>query len=149
MVRPVCKEVKRRNNRGEMINYGQLVLGSFHGIECLANKESIQVLGGKLLNKKPPEYFIQSAVLVVRLSDRMTATVFGIDAAQMEHLGRRLSMHHRSVTQVSYPDRISSLAGWENGQLIYGMKERPLRAKPPKPPRRFWLLVKRLFSWSI
>lgn len=149
MVRPVCKEVKRRNNRGEMVNYGQLVLGSFHGIECLSHKETFQVLGGKLSNKKPPEYFIQSAALTVKVTDRMNALVFGVDAAQMEHLGRRLSTHKRFVTMVSYPDRVSTLAIWENGQLVFGMKERPLRAKPPKPPRRFWLLVKRLFSGSI
>lgn len=148
MVRPVAKEVKRYDHNGEMVNFGQLVMGSFNGIECLSHRESILVMGGTLIKKKPPEQFMTSAVLSVPVNDRMKAKVYALDPDQLGRLAHYLSSSLcGKVYVVATSEEGPVLKVWENGTLIYGFKQRTV-TKPAKVSGlgRFWLLLKRLFS---
>lgn len=148
MVRPVTKEIKRRDVGGNTINLGPLVMGVTGGIECLGRKESLLSLGISLLDKKAPERFVSSTYLVVSVNNRLSATVYVVDGARFDSLGWRLSNKGYSVVAKGRFDNGPALKAWENGKLLYDNQVPPrvARTKSISGVRKWFLSLKRLMG---
>lgn len=150
------KPIKRHDHTGKLVNYGILEIGIVAGIRCLANKETLLLIGAALAKQKVPGYFYTQHYVHVPLPNNLTSKVYAIRATDVSHLAGRISgrvqLKKAEVVNTSthYPEET-----WEKGEKIRSL---PLPEPTLSPVqfkrktkrvgkiRKFWLLLKRLFS---
>lgn len=153
------KPIKRHDHTGKLVNYGVLEVGVVGGIRCLGNKETLLLIGAGLAKQKVPDYFYAKHHVRVPLSNQSALKVYAIKATDVSHLAGRIS----GRTQLKRADLINTETGgreetWEKGSKLQ-VAPLPTTAEIQMTPvsikyktkrcgkiRKFWLLVKRLFS---
>lgn len=150
------KVIKRYDHTGVMVNYGTLEVGIVAGIRCLANKETLLLIGAGLAKQKVPDYFYTQHYVRVPLVNQSGLKVYAIKATDASGLASRISTR----AQLKKADLIFAHNGrpeeqWEDGVKAQSMEAPVVRMEQVQfkskirrtsKLRRLWLLVKRLFS---
>jgi hypothetical protein len=150
------KPIKRYDHTGKLVNYGTLEVGIVAGIRCLANKETLLLIGAGLAKQKVPDYFYTQHHVLVPLSSQRTLKIYAIKATDISSLAGRISAR----VQLKKAELINAHTGTPETTWINGEKERvtqppeiqmeqvQIKYKTPRVGkiRKLWLLVKRLFS---
>lgn len=151
------KVIKRYDHTGVMVNYGMLEVGIVAGIRCLANKETLLLIGAGLAKQKVPDYFYTQHYVRIPLPNNVELKVYAIKATDVSCLTGRISARG----QVKKAELINTRYGrpdekWDEGNKVSSTSTAPevrmeqvqFKRKPKRigKIRRLWLLVKRLFS---
>lgn len=115
-MKPVTKTIKRRNAKGVMVNYGNLVVGIRNGTKCLGCKEGLLLLGIRLVKEKVPAQFETEKTLVVTTGSRTKITIYGLREEDLPRLGSTISSYGFLVKLVK---SLMTLTAWEDGEVVF------------------------------
>lgn len=115
-MKPVTKTIKRRNENGVMVNYGDLAVGIRNGTKCLGSKEGLLLLGIRLVKEKVPEHFETHKVLYVATGARTKITIYGLREEDLQRLGYAISSYGFNVRLVR---SVITLIAWEDGVITF------------------------------
>lgn len=151
------KDVIRTAANGEKINYGHLMVGIVNGIQVLASRQVLLVLGIRLTEQKVPEWFYTHGYLSVGFLS-VKYKVYTVNRSNLHHLGELLSRNMRHVYCEDERD-VTLTRSWFNGQVTYSATDpndseplkleevqRKTRRRKVGKLKKVWLLIKRLFS---
>ena len=152
------KDVIRTAANGERINYGHLMVGYVNGIQVLASRQVLLVLGIRLSDHKVPEWFYTYGYLTVDFLKPIQYKVYTVNRSNLHRLGELLSRNMRNVCCVDERD-VNMIRHWYNGQLTFSVTDpdqpepvkikevqRKTRRRKVGKLKKLWLTLKRLFS---
>lgn len=154
------KNLVTRNIHGRITNYGPLMVGYLNGIECLAHREVLLLLGIKLSHgvRQPRDFYneLQLRVAVAGIE----VVIYATRRVTIDALGCQLSKRGFPVFALVEWSQ-DPVKRWKDGELIEDKfpivlptrtkkdeewGELYLGSKTISPLRKFWLSIKRLFS---
>ena len=145
------KQVKLSHVNGTIVNYGPLVNGLMDGVKVLARKEILIMLKAQLVPGKV-KYFASHTRFRVYLSDVLEASLYVVHEKDLPLLVEALKRRQRNGMRQLLLSQRDGGVSWENmpmlQQDLLDIKLEKVQTKYKKPGKlkKFWLLVKRLFS---
>lgn len=146
--------IKRLDQNGKLVDYGLLEVGIIAGYRCLANKETLLLLGAGLAKQKVPENFHDSEFVEAHVTGKRLR-VYVVKAADLTNLVNRISLRERVTTaQVINSLHDSPMSTWMDGVRLDAfepsVKETVLRKEEIKESKgnRVINFLSRLLSFS-